>query len=350
MATIEDVARRAGVSVSTVSYALSGKRPVADETRRRILSIIEELDYRPHTLASRLASKRSWIIGIHYPTETGSLSEGQLELVFKITQAATQKGYSVMLWPRIMRPEEIWKLVRQNLLDGLVLAEVGRHDARVDLLKEKGFPFVMMGRCADNSGLNYVDVDFHSTLRQCVDHLFALGHRHIAFVNASQELIRQEINWVLCAMEGFRQAAADLGIRGEIFTCKSTPRCAYDLVQSIIRQPAYPTGLIMLTDNIAPGVLKAIKDAGLRVPQDISLVTNFMPRAAELGDPPLTGVVHPDEVDIGALAASILIDMLDGKNSGPVQILLNPQLVPRQSSGPRRELGAPSLLLSNTAS
>jgi DNA-binding LacI/PurR family transcriptional regulator len=180
-----------------------------------------------------------------------------------------------MLWPRPMRADEIWKQVRQNLLNGIILTEVARHDPRVEMLKARGFPFIMMGRCAENSRLYYVDVDFHATLRQCIEHMAKFGHRHNTFINGSQELIRQDVNWVLSAKEGFQTAVAGLGMKAH--SCRATPGHAYELVRSLIKQNPDLTGLIILTDSIAPGVLKAIKDAGLRVPQEISLVTNFMP-------------------------------------------------------------------------
>ncbi|MBE0696162.1 MAG: LacI family DNA-binding transcriptional regulator [Anaerolineaceae bacterium] len=337
MATIEDVAKRAGVSVSTVSYALSGKRPVALETRKRILAIIEEMEYHPHAMASGLASRRSRILGILYPTETRALSEGQLDLILNMTQTATQNGYSVMLWSTPLRPEEVWKLARQYLLDGAILTEVARHDPRVELLKSKEFPFVMLGRIHDNTGISFVDIDFADTLRQCVEHLASLGHSEIAFINGSHELLRSETNWTLCALEGFTRAVNDHQLHGEVYYCMPTPEHAYELVNDLLAQRPELTAIIIVTDSIAPGVLRALNEANLRIPEDFSVISNFPARTAELASPALTSLEKvPPGQEIGCLAANVLIDRLEGRSHGPVQILLTPSLVTHQSSGPRR--------------
>ncbi len=336
MATIEDVAKRAGVSLSTVSYALSGKRPVAEKTRQRILAIVEELDYHPNVVASRLASRRSHTIGVMYPTEMSSLSERQLELVLSIARTATRYGYSLMLWSASLKADEVWKLTRQHLLEGVILTEIKWHDARVDLLKAKGFPFVMIGHCADSSGISFVDLDFYETLRMCVRYLAGQGHQRIAFFNASPEMIKQGYSVAIRAQQGFEQAIAECGLTGQIVSCRPTPRHAYELTQELLKQRPRVTGLIMIIDQAAAGITQAVQDAGLHIPEDISLVSNFGPRAAELIYPPLTGLDIPEDEDLGVAATEILIGRLEGRIHAPVQTFYAPHLAARQSSGPPR--------------
>ena len=336
MPTIADVARIAGVSVSTVSYALSGKRPVAEETRQRILDVIRELDYHPNVVASGLARQRSNTIGVMYPTEMNVFSERQLELVLSITHTATLRGRSLMLWSSALKAEEVWKLIRQHMLDGVLLTEIKWHDPRVELLKAKNFPFVMIGRCADTSGINYVDVDFRETLRGCVNHLADLGHKRIAFFNTTPELIKQGYSVSIFSQEGFEQAIAERGLEGQIVVCQAIASHAYQVTQDLLKQKPRVTGIIFILDPIVPGVLQAVRDAGLSVPEDISLVSNFNQRSAMLFNPPLTGQDFIAGEDLGVIAMEILLDLLDGCAGGPIQTLFAPHLAVRQSSGPLR--------------
>ncbi len=330
MATIQDIAKRAGVSVSTVSYALSGKRPISEETRQRILKVVDELDYHPHALARGLASRHSRTIGLLYPSETNSLSEGQLDVVLNAVSEATRRGYPVMLWSSPLNEEEIWRLIRQNLLEGVILAEIKRQDPRVTFLKEKDYPFVMIGRCEQNEGLSFIDMDFCEALRVCVNHLADLGHQRIVFINASPDLVKEGFNAAVCSLEGFEQAMEARGLQGSAYTCKPTPRHANELMAQILRDDPQTSAVITIIDRVVPGILEALRAAERNVPQDFSLVTIFSRRIAEMSHPPLTGVAAP--IELGKAAMDMLIKRLEYQQEAPVQILLPPEFVVREST------------------
>jgi len=129
MPTMSDVAKRAGVALSTVSYALNGTRPVSTETRKRIFTAMDELGYRPHALARGLASKRSRIIALLFPTPERGLGFTELEFVTSAANAARDSGYNLLLWSsEIHDQDEMYHLTRQGLVDGVVVMEVCLED------------------------------------------------------------------------------------------------------------------------------------------------------------------------------------------------------------------------------
>jgi DNA-binding LacI/PurR family transcriptional regulator len=334
MTKIVDVARRAGVSISTVSYALSGKRSIAEATRQRILQVIAELDYHPHAIAQGLASRRSHTIGVFYPTDVDSLSGIQIKLVNDIARSCTDMGYSIMVWSTDLEASQIWQLVRKNLLEGVILTEVRRFDARAKLLKSKNYPFVLIGRCQDLSEVNYVDVDFYRLMQLLVDHLADLGHQRIAFIHASPEMLKSGYNLALTALESFNESIQRRNLNGQEYPCKSTARHAYDLTKTILKQDPSITSIITIFDRITPAILQAIRDIGLKIPEHISVVSSFDNEIAELMTPPLTGMQSSGSESLGQMAAEILLKTLETGNSQYVQRLLQPRLEIRQSAGP----------------
>ena len=157
MTTMHDVARLANVSLSTVSYALSGTRPVSQATKDRIGEAMAELDYRPNAMARGLASRRSRTLALIFPAMESGIGGTVAEFVRSAAATARQRGYHLVLWPfGADQPEEIRDLVHQGMADGVLLMEVCLADARVDALHSAGLPFTMIGRTEDVTGLTYV--------------------------------------------------------------------------------------------------------------------------------------------------------------------------------------------------
>src|SRR3954453_9775837 len=205
MATMSDVARRAKVSVSTVSYVLTGTRPISPATRDRVLSAMADLGYQPNAMARGLASRRSSIVGLVLPLHDRGLGPTESAFVPGATAAARAAGYHLMLCPLDVDDlDELRALATQGLVDGALLMEgrLGggrgggavvmegrRRDERVDVLSRLGLPLVLIGRTEDPSELAYVDVDFAQTVADAVRHLRDRGHRRIGLVNHGSALL-----------------------------------------------------------------------------------------------------------------------------------------------------------------
>lgn len=337
MPTMLDVAKRAGVALSTVSYALNGTRPISEETRQRIFAAMEELGYRPHALARGLASKRSRIIALLFPVSERGLGFTELEFVTSAADAARENGYSLILWPSETHdPSALRQFTQQGLVDGVIIMEVHLHDERVSLLRELGFPFSMIGRCADSAGISYVDIDFEQTIQETVGYLSALGHTHIAFLNQSQSLFDAGYGPVVRTHTYFEQAVEQAGLKGIRRFCRATPQAGYEAFNELLNDHPDLTALVTMNERAVPGIMQAIADRGWRIPDDFSLVVIVSSaRVAEMTTPPLTTTDAP-AAEMGRLGAELLIQQLEAQEQGALQSLLPCPLVVRGSSGPCR--------------
>lgn len=337
MPTMLDVAKRAGVALSTVSYALNGTRPISEETRQRIFAAMQELGYRPHALARGLASKRSRIIALLFPLSERGLGITELEFVSGAVEAARENEYHLILWSSEMyEVDELWQLTRQGLVDGVIVMEVHLFDERINLLREVGFPFSMIGRTANTADVGYVDIDFEQTLQEMVDHLAQLGHTHIAFLNQSQAVFEAGYGPAVRAQAGFEQATKAAGLQGMTRFCCAAPQAGYEAFNALLAECPDLTALVSMNERAVPGIMQAIADWGWRIPDDFSLtVIVSSAQLAEMMVPPLTTADAP-AAEMGRLGAERLIQQLEAQESDTTQVLLPCRLVVRGSSGPCR--------------
>jgi len=338
MPTMLDVAKRAGVALSTVSYAINGTRPVSEETRQRIFAVMDELGYRPHALARGLASKRSRIIALLFPVQERGLGVTELDFVTSAADVARENDYNLILWPFEMRdPDELRRLTQQGLVDGIIVMEVRLHDERVDLLREIDFPFTMIGRCADSSDIGCVDIDFDQTLQETIEYLSDLDHTHIAFLNQSQAAFDAGYGPAVRTQKSFESEIAAAGLTGVVYQCDALPLAGYDAFNHLLTEHPDLTALVTVNERALPGVMQAISDRGWRIPDDFSLVVIVSSaRVAETTIPPLTTADAP-AAELGRLGAELLIQQLEAQEQSTLQKLLPCHLVVRGSTGLRRQ-------------
>ena len=337
MPTMLDVAKRAGVALSTVSYAVNGTRPVSEETRQRIFAVMDELGYRPHALARGLASKHSRIIALHFPVSERGWGVTELEFVMSAADAATENDYNLVLWPSEMHDQnKLRQLTQQGLVDGMIVMEVCLEDERIDLLREIDFPFSMIGRCADTKDLSYVDVDFEKTVQGTVNYLSELGHKHIAFLNQSQETFDLGYGPAVRAQASFEQVMREAGLEGVTCYCHATPQDGYEAFNDLLAKCPNLTAIIAMNDRAIPGIMQAVADRSWLIPQDLSLVAIISSaHVAEMMTPPLTTADAPT-AELGRLGIELLIQQLEDQEKDVGQVLLPCHLVARASSGPCR--------------
>jgi DNA-binding LacI/PurR family transcriptional regulator len=332
-----DVARRANVSLSTVSYALNGTRPISAETRQRITEAMEELGYRPHPLARGLASKHSRILAILFPAIERGLGITELEFVASAAHAASKNGYHLVVWSAETNdPDELHQLTQQGLVDGVILMEVHVNDRRVNLLRESSFPFSMIGRCDDDRD-GYVDIDFNQTIHAALDYLSGLGHTHIAFLNQSQKSFEAGYGPVVRTKTSFDEYIHSSGLNGVMRFCHPSPQAGYDVFRDILDEYPDLTAVVSMNDRATPGIMRAIIEHGWKIPDDFSLVALVSSvRMAEMMVPKLT-TMEPPSAELGRIATELLIEHLEGMGDGNPRILIPCRLVVGESSGPCRE-------------
>jgi DNA-binding LacI/PurR family transcriptional regulator len=333
-ATMAQIAERSGVALSTVSYVLSGKRPVSHAMRERVLAAITELDYRPHGPARALASGSSHTIALFLPSPHWDLVPVQQTFVAGATQATSASDYSLLLSTSAADPEAIVRLVASRRTDGAILMEILAHDPRVEKLKAAGLPFGLIGRTADTTGISYVDIDFGEAVRTSLEHLVELGHSCVALFNFPQDQLDAGYTSALIARDAFEAATTALGIRGIHLTCPHPPQEAFAVAAWLLASEPQCTAAIT-TGWQFTGLLGALRASDLHVPDDFSVVSVIAAQYAEMLTPALTGIEWP-AFEAGRLAAEMLIERLRDDSVTPRQLLIGGELVIRESTGPAR--------------
>lgn len=325
------------MALSTVSYALNGTRPISEETRQRIFAAMQELGYRPHALARGLASKRSKIVALLFPAAERGLGMTELEFVTSAADAAHSHGYSLVLWPSSLDDaRDLRQLLQQGLVEGVIVMEVRLDDTRIDLLRESGLPFSLIGRAGDTQGIGYADIDFEQTTREAVRHLADLGHMQIGFLNHSQSEFAAGYGPSVRADAGFKHAIATAGLSGVTRLCRDAPAAGYEAFNTLLAEHPGVTALVVMNERAIPGVMQAIAERDWRIPDDFSLVSIISSaRMAELMVPPLT-TLEPPSSELGRLGVELLIQQLENQPQAATQALLPCRLVVRGSSGPCR--------------
>lgn len=331
MTTIADIARRAGVSVSTVSYVLSGKRPISAATQERVRAAIVELDYRPHALGRALASRRTRQIAVLYPLVTSGLTEFQLEFFTAAAEAAASSGYAFMLSTAPVDERALLDLVRSGAVDGLILMEVRLHDWRVELLRRHSLPFTLIGHCAENEGISFVDLDFVAAAETALEHLAQLGHDHISLVLGGAEQLVGEYGPAVRSMAGFERAMAHLNLVGSVINCESTFEAGQELAGRLAAASSQSTATIVVSPGALAGLVAGTYEGGRRIPEDLSLVSMVPRKFARLFTPALTTIDFP-AAQMGRLGAEMLIRRLEGGVDRAEHVLLRGELIVGRST------------------
>ncbi|GAA0966044.1 LacI family DNA-binding transcriptional regulator [Acrocarpospora macrocephala] len=325
--TIADVARHAGVAVSTVSYVLSGKRAISATTRQRVLESVRALGYHPNAGARALASKRANVIALVLPLRAGMNLPVLMQFATSVVATARQFDHDVLLMTADEGPEGLQRVAASALVDGLLLMDVEVRDPRVPLLRELGEPSVLIGFPADAEGLTCVDLDFARAGALCAEHLAAGGHREIALLGAPRVVYERGTGFAERTLAGFTAAAKDL--KSVAVPCEETYDEVAETVKILFDQHPGLTGLVVHNEAAVGHVLAALRALGRSVPEDVSVVAICPDDVAERASPALTSVLIPAE-DVGHQAVRLLMAKLDGLPAD--SMLLEPRLTIREST------------------
>ncbi len=333
--TLEEVGQLAGVSRSTVSRVVNGHPSVSTGVRERVWSVIRETGYQPHAAARSLVTRRTRIIGVIIPESVARLFVDPFFplLLGGITATCNARGYHLMLslFNGPANPEELYRrLVHSGHLDGVVVASARLDDPLVSRLLQDEVPFILVGRHVDER-VRYVDADNVRGACMAVEHLIRLGHRRIATITGplSTPAGADRLAGYRQALEASRLALCDdLVVEGD-FTKGSGATGMQRLL------PSQPSAVFCASDFMAIGALEVIRDAGLRVPDDIALVGFDDVPVATAVEPALTTVRQPIE-GLGTMAAELLLNLVENPPDGQApgqRIVLPAKLVVRDSCG-----------------
>ncbi|CQR63771.1 LacI family DNA-binding transcriptional regulator [Streptomyces leeuwenhoekii] len=351
MVRITDVARRAGVSPSTVSYALSGKRPISAATRRRVEAAARELGYRPRGEARPVAGGRTDVIALVLSSSADVRAPAVRECVASAVTTARAHGRDVLLVSRegdADGTDGLRHAADAALADALIVTDVRARDPRLPLLRALDRPCVLIGVPAEPDGLTCVDVDEEAAGALCVDHLAGLGHRAVALVGPPSRGPAGR------AARGVAAAAARAGLACSAYSCEAAPDAARATAGRLLRARPAPTAVVVHGERLVEPLVGAFGRLGLRVPGDLSVVAlGPDPPAGAGGTPvasatpatPVTTVTVPSGTR-GGRAVELLVRRLAGEPV-PGVTLLPPRLTRGATTappggGPHRPPGQPS--------
>jgi len=336
--TLEDIAELAGVSRSTVSRVVNEQPNVRDAVRKRVLEVIQDTGYRPNAAARTLASQRTWTVGMILPLSVSFFFTDPYysHLTKGIAQACNQYDYTLALFLVSSKEDEekmFPRISRRGLLDG-VIVQSGHHGDQgiISHLVDANLPLVVVGRPFRSDNVSYVDIDNVNAAYNAVAHLIRLGYQRIGTVTGP---VTSTVG--IDRKEGYRKALVERGrtidesliVEGDF-----TEVGGYYATQKMLS--AKPDAVFAASDVMAIGAMRAVRDAGLRIPEDIAFVGFDDLPIATFSDTQLTTIRQP-VISFGAKAVEILIDLIENGNNPPRHIIMDTELVIRESCGATRE-------------
>ena len=333
MATRAEVAKLAGVSASTVSYALNGDRSIKDETRKRVLKAVAQLNYRPNFAAGALAGGKSKTLALLSPSGEFGIALIALEYINGASAAARDRGYHLVIWPsQESELAEIQTFAESGMISGVILMEIQFKDVRVNYLKKAKVPFAMIGRTEKPGKDSYVDRDFIGATELGIDYLDSLGHKKIAFLTTDRA-VGVDTRFSSALVEAAKKKKM-IAKKIQVVNEASSGRDAF--IEFHKKYPDF-TAVVSLNDIATLGFISGANEYGVKIPKDLSIVALDTPQNhIEMSWPPLTTVNLP-AFEMGAKASNILIDQIEQKENKQNQALLAGELVIRGTTAKARK-------------
>jgi LacI family transcriptional regulator len=329
---LEEIAKRTGFSRSTVSRVVNNHPNVRESTRRKVLEVIRELNYQPNAAARSLATRRTQVIGIAIPRAVTNVFTDPFfpVLIVGITGVCNDHDYAVMLWLGGQEEEERFyrRALGSGLMDGVIVSSAVLDDPLIPRLQEAAMPFVVVGRHPGIEDLCYVDVDNRNGARMAVSHLLRQGYRRVGTISGPLNTVPGQDR-----LAGYRDALQARGVVPDpelIVEGDFSKDSGYEAMHALLRHDV--DAVFAASDSMAIGAMRAIREAGKHVPEDIAIVGfDDLPPATAV-TPPLTTVHQPVE-KLGAMAAEIMIERLQEMDSEPKRVVLPTELIIRASCG-----------------
>jgi LacI family transcriptional regulator len=331
--TLEDIAKQAGVSRSTVSRVVNNDPNVSDNVRRRVQEIIVATNYHPHAAARTLASHRSWMIGLVLPRSVSNFFIDPYfpRLTQGVAQACNQHNYTLGFFLVETKEDEMNifpRISHKGLLDGILLQTAQQGDRLIDRLANSDFPVVVLGRPFNTNGISYLDVDNVNAAYQAVYHLIRLGYKRIGTITGGMKGTTG-----IDRKDGYLQAIREQGWvvdEGLIVEGDFSEKSGYVAMKQLLL--AKPDAIFAASDAMAIGAIWAAREAGLRIPTDIAFVGfDDLPIASQ-SDIRLTTVRQPI-IQFGAKAVDTLIDLIQNGIKPSRRIIMETELIIRDSCG-----------------
>ncbi|WP_067936537.1 LacI family DNA-binding transcriptional regulator [Alicyclobacillus kakegawensis] len=328
--TIYDVAERAGVSISTVSKVLNGRGKIGEATKARIFKVMKELQYQPNNAAMALTGKSTYVLGIVIP----DLNNPFFAAISKSVESnARQVHYSSIICSTDYNPqreEEYLGLLKRQMVDGIIIASGFQEDTHlVKMVIEEEIPVVLIARDIPDILVDTVSIDDFIGGLIATKHLLELGHQRIGVITEPLKCGWERVR-------GYQSALHEWSIPVDeslIVSSESSIEAGREAANKLFSRVDPPTALFATNDLLAISAIQVIRDKGLHVPEDVSVVGFDNTILAHLVNPALTTVSQP-MTDMGAQAVNLLLEQIRNKEHTRKRVILIPELVVRGSTGP----------------
>lgn len=327
--TIKDVANAAGVSVATISRVLRNPDVVKAATKEHVLQVIKEMNYQPNMLARQLRTQTTKSVIVIVPTIENSFFQG---ILFGIGTEAEQYGYQMMIADLNSQPSlenYYFEAIQQRQVDGIISLSANMTQKLETLIAEK-YPLVMVVQCVPNSPLPSVAIDNVAASKALMTHLIRLGHRNIAHLTVSPMQIpyQDRLNSYISSLEEH-----NIPVDKELISYgKASIQGGYDQMWALLEKRKKITAVFAAGDTMAIGAMKALKDQGLRVPEDCAVVGFDDIDLSAFWEPALTTIRQPKEM-IGRIAFQKLLALMQNRPIASSHEFLPYELVIRKSCG-----------------
>ncbi|MCS6907641.1 MAG: LacI family DNA-binding transcriptional regulator [Anaerolineales bacterium] len=329
MPTIREVALRAGVSTTTVSHVINNTRFVSPEARQRVLEAMAELNYRPNVLARSLRRGETRTLGLILPDSANPFFA---EIARAIEDSAFKAGYNVILGnsESELEKEQVYvDVLVKKQVDGLIFVACGDHSPSLQPLLDENLPLVVVDRRLSDLEVDTVLTDNFQGGWTATQYLIELGHRCVACITGPSNLSPSAERVV-----GYRRALEESGLAiDESLICRGDfhPRSGYVAAKELLNHQPPPTAFFVCNDMMAIGALRALSEAGLRVPEDCSVVGFDDIELASYVTPPLT-TIRQDKTGLAETAVQLLLERIATPGLPSRTHVLPTQLVERQST------------------
>jgi LacI family transcriptional regulator len=327
--TIKDVAKQAGVSISTVSRVINDSKPVTDEVKQRVLDVIKETGYIPNPLARSLVTKKSQLIGVIVPELSDSFVN---EILNGIEEVAKMYNYDILLANTYSNREQELKsinLLRAKQVEGMVMISWSVEEEHVDYIQNCGMPATYISKTARNYDIHTVSTSNKKATYDMTKYLVSKGHEKIAFIMTSKDDTVLEME----RLSGYEDALSENNIKLDKTLIKNggtTYETGYESMKELLDDGIIPHAAFVTGDEAAIGAINAICDAGYKVPEDISVAGFNDVKIAKMYRPKLTTVYQP-LYDMGAVAMRMVIKMINKEPLENKKIELPYRIVERES-------------------
>ncbi|RAK16882.1 LacI family transcriptional regulator [Anoxybacillus vitaminiphilus] len=327
--TIYDVAKKAGVSIATVSRVINNTGRISEKTRKKVLEVMETLHYQPSIVASALTGKRTRTIGLIIPDVANPFFS---EIARKVEDRGRELGFNVLMCNTDNNPdtEEMYlSLLKQKSVDGIIIGTTTKNYTVLNELLRENFPIALIAQDIPELAIDVVRVDDFLGGYLATSHLVSLGHKKIAIMLGNLSRTSDKYRF-----QAYRQVLEENGLEynEKLVICtdysmEDGKRAALELLKSSQR----PTAIFACFDALAVGVYQAAKELGLNIPNDLSVVGFDNTILATIVDPPLTTIAQPID-EMGRQVVDLLVRGIEEEKHTKQRVILPPELIIRNST------------------